>query len=80
MKAQVEWLTARADNPPTSYDGGAHELAGLRARMAWQKLKQKAREGDEIWAFSNPARKQGKQAGFAIVRDGTILDSVFLAP
>jgi hypothetical protein len=47
--------------------------------MAWQKLQRQARGGDELWAFSNPPstwRKLGKCSGFALVRDGEIVDSV----
>ncbi len=47
--------------------------------MAWRKLKSQAGQGDELWAFSNPPstwRKLGKHTGFAIVRDGNIIDSV----
>lgn len=82
VKAQIEWLTRRVESPPTSYHTDLPELAGLRARMAWQKLKRQANEGDEIWAFTTPAGnwKSGKQAGYALVRDGAILESVMVVP
>lgn len=78
----MEWLTARVEAAPTSYladDGGGG--SALRTRMAWQKLKQQAGEGDEIWAFTNPGSgwRQSKQSGFALVRDGAILDSVIIS-
>ena len=81
MKAQMEWLTGRVEAAPTSYlanEGGS----ALRTRMAWQKLKQQAGEGDEIWAFTNPGSgwRQTRQSGFALVRDGAILESVLIGP
>lgn len=83
MKAQREWLTGRVEAAPTSYladDGGGG--SALRTRMAWQKLKQQAGEGDEIWAFTNPSAgwRQARQTGFALVRDGAILESVLITP
>ncbi len=82
MKAQIEWLTSRVESPPTSYQTSEIEASALRIRMAWQKLKRQAGEGDEIWAFTNPATgwRQAKQSGFALVRDGTILESVLITP
>lgn len=82
MKAQIDWLTNRVENPPTSYQLDVPETAGLRARMAWQKLKRQAGEGDEIWAFTNPTGgwRQGKQSGYALVRDGAILESILITP
>lgn len=75
----MDWLTQRVDEAPTSYHQDLPEMAALRARMAWQKLNRRAKEGDEIWAFANPssaAKKQGGQVGFALVRDGKVVDSV----
>lgn len=80
MKAQREWLTNRVESAPTSYQASEPEASALRVRMAWQKLKRQAGDGDEIWAFTNPATgwRQGRQSGFALVRDGAILDSVLI--
>lgn len=75
----MDWLTQRVENAPTSYHRDLPEMAALRIRMAWQKLKRDSREGDEIWAFTNPAntwKKQGKNTGYALVRDGQIVESV----
>jgi hypothetical protein len=50
--------------------------------MAWQKLKNKAHGQDEIWAFANPSdswRKLGRHTGYALVREGTIVESVVLS-
>ena len=82
MKAQREWLTGRVEVAPTSYLANEGGGSALRARMAWQKLKQQAGEGDEIWAFTNPGAgwRQAKQTGFALVRNGTILESVLITP
>ncbi len=77
-KIPTEWLTQRVENAPTSYHRNLAPMAALRIRMAWQKLKRQAREGDELWAFSNPSntwKKQGKYTGYALVRDGKILQS-----
>lgn len=79
MKVPPEWLTQRAENAPTSYHRNVPDMAALRIRMAWQKLKRGAQEGDEIWAFANPSntwKKMGKYTGYAIVRDGTIVQTV----
>ena len=79
IKITPEWLTQRVENAPTSYHRTLAPMAALRIRMAWQKLKRQATEGDEMWAFQNPSntwKKQGKHTGYALVRDGRILQSV----
>ena len=78
MKIPSEWLTQRVENAPTSYHRTLAPMAALRIRMAWQKLKRQAGEGDEVWAFSNPSntwKKQGKYTGYALVRDGRIVET-----
>jgi hypothetical protein len=82
-KVSPEWLTQRVENAPTSYHRNLPDMAALRIRMAWQKLKRKAVEeqGDEVWAFENPAnmwKRMGKQTGYAIVRQGEIVESVIV--
>jgi hypothetical protein len=75
----TEWLTQRVENAPTSYGGGPGPADALRVRMAWQKLKRQAGEGDELWAFANPAASRGRTgspAGYALVRDGKVVQSV----
>lgn len=75
----TEWLTQRVENAPTSYGGGPGPANALRVRMAWQKLKQQAGDGDELWAFANPAASRGRPAvpaGYALVRDGKVVQSV----
>jgi len=82
MKAQMDWLTQRVENAPTSFHRNRAEMSALRIRMEWQKLKRKAEEGDEIWAFVNPEntwKKNGKYSGYALVREGAILDSVVVS-
>lgn len=79
MKIPNEWLTQRVENAPTSYHRNQPEMAALRIRMAWQKLKRQAGEGDELWAWANPSntwKRQGKLTGYALVRDGKIVESV----
>ncbi|HEX2190006.1 MAG TPA: hypothetical protein VHG51_13960 [Longimicrobiaceae bacterium] len=78
MKIPQEWLTQRAGNQPTAEHRGLSEMAALRVRREWQKLKAQAKEGDEVWAFANPSntwKKLGKQTGYALVRDGKIVQS-----
>ena len=78
MKIPKEWLTQKAGNAPVAEHRNLPETAALRVRMAWQKLKAKAGEGDEVWAFANPSntwKKLGKQTGYALVRDGRIVES-----
>ncbi|HEX2078228.1 MAG TPA: hypothetical protein VHG08_10985 [Longimicrobium sp.] len=79
MKIPKEWLTQRVENAPIASHRNLPEMAALRIRMAWQKLKRQAGEGDEVWAFQNPSntwKKMGKQSGYALVRDGKIVQSV----
>lgn len=79
MKIPAEWLTQRADNAPAASHRKLPETTALRIRMAWQKLKRKAEDGDEIWHFVNPSntwKKLGKYTGYAIVRGGKIVESV----
>lgn len=79
MKIPKEWLTQRVENAPTAYHRKLPEMAALRIRMAWQKLKREAGEADELWAFQNPSntwKKLGKHTGYALVRDGKIVQSV----
>lgn len=78
MKIPHEWLTQRVENAPTSYHRNLAPMAALRIRMAWQKLKREAEDGDEMWAFANPSntwKKQGKYSGYAVVRGGKIVTS-----
>lgn len=82
MQIPVEWLTERVEDIPTSYHQNLSPSAALRARMAWQKLKRQAGEGDELWSFSAPPtawKKEGRYIGFALVRDGTILQSAIIS-
>jgi hypothetical protein len=81
MKIQSDWLTQRVENAPTSYDQTLPDRAGLRNRMAWQKLQRQAAAGDEVWAFSDPSSgsKQGRLTGYALVSDGEIVESVTLS-
>lgn len=79
MKIPSEWLTERVENAPTSYGGGSGPANALRTRMAWQKLQRQAGEGDELWAFANPAVGRGTPSGptgYALVRDGKVVQSV----
>jgi hypothetical protein len=75
MKVPAEWLTQRAGNQPTAAHRGLPEMAALRIRREWQKLRMQAEEGDEVWAFENPSntwKRMGRQTGYALVRDGEI--------
>ena len=78
MKIDSEWLTQRVENAPTAEHRNLSEMAAMRIRMAWQKLKAEAREGDELWAFENPSntwKKLGRHTGYALVRNGRIVKS-----
>jgi hypothetical protein len=49
--------------------------------MAWQKIKDAAEEGDEVWAFENPSntwKKLGRHSGYALVRKGKIVQSTIV--
>ena len=77
----MDWLTRRVEDAPTSFDVSLPDRAALRARMAWQKLKSHAKNGDELWAFTNPPgswRKEGKRSGYALVREGVVIESVVI--
>ena len=81
VKIPVEWLTQRAEDVPTSYDRDLKPAAALRTRMAWQKLKREAMEGDELWAFTSPSgswNRQSQHTGYALVREGRIVESVLI--
>ena len=78
MKVPNEWLTQRTENGPIAPHRNLPDMPALRIRMAWQKLKIQAREGDELWAFENPSntwKKLGKHTGYALVRNGRIVQS-----
>lgn len=78
MKIPSEWLTQRAENAPASHHRNLPDMPAMRIRMAWQKLKSQAQEGDELWAFENPSnswKKLGKHTGYALVRKGRIVQS-----
>ena len=78
MKIPAEWLTQRAGNAPTAQHRALPEMAALRIRREWQKLRMQAEEGDEVWAFENPSntwKRLGHQTGYALVRDGEIRQS-----
>lgn len=78
MKVPSEWLTQRVENAPTAQHRKLSEMAAMRIRMAWQKLKSEAQEGDELWAFENPSntwKKLGHHTGYALVRNGKIIKS-----
>jgi hypothetical protein len=79
MKVQLEWLTQQAENAPVAQHRNLPAMPALRIRRAWQKLKSHARAADEIWAFVNPSntwKKQGKHAGYALLRQSRVVDSV----
>jgi hypothetical protein len=78
MKVLAEWLTQRVENAPIAEHRNLSTMASLRIRMAWEKLKNEAEEGEEVWAFENPSntwKKQGRHTGYALVRDGKIRKS-----
>ncbi|HLM67288.1 MAG TPA: hypothetical protein VK358_07170 [Longimicrobium sp.] len=77
-KIPNDWLTERAGNRPTAEHRGLPEMAGLRIRREWEKLRSQMQDGDELWAFANPSntwKKVGKQTGYAVVRNGKIVAS-----
>jgi hypothetical protein len=82
VKIPSEWLVQRVEEAPTSYVPTQPKLTPLQVRMAWQRLKSRARGGDEIWAFDNPAdarRKSGVHTGYALVREGAIVETIVLS-
>jgi hypothetical protein len=75
MTVHPDWLTQRAENAPTVDHRRLAPMAALRIRMAWEKLRRQAEEGDELWAFVSPSntwKKRGKHTGYALVRSGRI--------
>ncbi|HEX6924458.1 MAG TPA: hypothetical protein VF167_03480 [Longimicrobiaceae bacterium] len=75
MKVPIEWLVQRVDEPPTSYNP-REGSSPLRIRMAWQKLKSRAHGQDEIWAYANPSDRHGRHQGFALVREGVVIEAI----
>jgi hypothetical protein len=79
MNVSPDWLTGRAEDAPTFFGSGRPDGSALRMRMAWRRLKARAAQGDELWEFANPAstwRKLGRRTGYALVRDGAIVECV----
>lgn len=79
MKIPNEWLTQRVENRPIAQHRDLAPMAALRVRREWEKLKARAGEGDELWAFANPSntwKRLGRHTGYALVRDGKIVQSV----
>ena len=82
VKITMDWLTQRVEDAPTSYERNLPTSSALLTRMAWQKLKRQAGAEDELWAFTSPSntwKKQGKHSGYALVREGTIVQSVVVS-
>jgi hypothetical protein len=78
MKILPEWLTQQVENAPTAAHRKLSPMAAMRVRLAWEKLKAEAGEGDELWAFENPSntwKKLGRHTGYALVRRGKIVKS-----
>lgn len=78
MKIPADWLTERVEDAPTTYHPG-HAGDALRIRMSWQRLRAAAAAGDQMWAWATPQvlwKKHGRLAGFALVRDGEVQQSV----
>ena len=79
MDVTLEWLTEPVEDAPTSYETDLPDRMALKTRMAWQKLKSHAHKDDVLWAFTNPPatwRKLGKRTGFALVREGAVIETV----
>jgi hypothetical protein len=79
MKIPTEWLTQRVENRPMAQHRELAPMAALRIRREWEKLKARGGERDELWAFANPAntwKRLGRQTGYALVREGEIVESV----
>lgn len=81
MKILPEWLTQRVENAPIAEHRNLPEMPAMRIRMAWQKLKAEAKDGDEVWAFENPSntwKRLGHHTGYALVRNGKILKNTIV--
>ena len=81
MKIQTEWLTQRVENAPVAQHRNLSAMAAMRIRMAWEKLKREAKEGDELWAFETPAntrKKLGHHTGYASVRNGKTIKNTIV--
>lgn len=81
MKVSPEWLTQRVENAPIASHRNLSAMPAMRIRMAWQKLKTEARDGEELWAFENPSntwKKLGRHNGYALVRNGKVIKSTIV--
>ncbi len=81
MKVSAEWMTQRVENAPIALHRNLPAMPAMRIRMAWQKLKTEARDGDELWAFENPSntwKKLGRHNGYALVRKGKVIKSTIV--
>ena len=78
MRILSEWLTQRVENAPIAQHRNLSDMAAMRIRMAWRKLKSEAEAGDELWAFENPSntwKRLGRHTGYALVRKGKVVRS-----
>lgn len=81
MKIPSEWLTQRVENRPVAQHRDLPPMPALRIRREWEKLRAQLEEGDELWAFANPSntwKKLGKHTGYAIVRNGKIIQTTIV--
>jgi hypothetical protein len=75
VEAQCRYLTARARDlaVPTDWPEVADE---------WRAFRSAATESDEIWGFNTVSARDGRncgEEGFALIRDGTVVDSFITA-
>ena len=71
---QREWLTEEI-----GFQDADDELRAGGLAAPWASLMAQRREGDRLFAFSSPARSWemlAGRAGYALVRDGEIVDSL----
>lgn len=79
-----DWLRERADDYPAepAPEGMTLPVAYVRRyREGWQTLRDQKRSGDELWTFCTPPeswRQSVGRAGFALVRDGCVVDGVLV--
>ena len=71
------WLSRHVTVPEAELCNLVNEVPFGEENKEWEALKKLLRPNDELWEFSSPPelwiRNMGKE-GFAVVREGSIVD------
>ena len=74
-----EWLGERISVQIAEEDNTRDGIPFSGRQDEWEALKAKMIDGDEIWGFCSPSdswQHLAGRAGYALVRDGEVIDCV----